>query len=127
MNRPDACELLVTARELLMDRVFPAIPEALHYEVRMIANAMGIAAREARQGEALEDKERALLAGLLEDPAAARSLTDARAVLAAAIRKGQFDPPGARRRQAEAMLLAVTHDALTISNPRAANPAPEPR
>lgn len=43
---PDAHDLLLSARESLLQRLLPALPAELHYEARMLASALAIAARE---------------------------------------------------------------------------------
>ena len=65
MNSPDAHELLTVANETLLSRVLPAVPKELEYEVRMIARAMSISARELRQGHRIEEAGRKALAGVL--------------------------------------------------------------
>lgn len=117
MNRPDAHELLGTAQTLLIDQILPAVPDNLRYEVRMIASAMGIAARQAKDGAAIDSAEKASLLSFLAD-AEGGSLADSRAALAAAIRAGRFDGPGPERQQLEKVLLENTLDALSISNPK---------
>lgn len=90
---PDAADLLQTARVVLLEKLLPALPEELHYEARMIANAMVIAARESA--------------------ASARSEVPNERHLAAAIRAGEYD-----RSTARAELLALTRAKLEVSNPR---------
>ncbi|MBT8766711.1 DUF6285 domain-containing protein [Metapseudomonas boanensis] len=90
---PDATDLLVTAREALLRRLLPSLPEALHYEARMIANAMAIAARECHATTAVDlARERELSSG---------------------IRRGLRDDASTRRE-----LLAITLRKLEVSNPR---------
>ncbi|WP_372966521.1 DUF6285 domain-containing protein [Marinobacter sp.] len=121
MNHPDAPELLAAARETLMNEVFPSVPESLRYEMRMIASAMGIAAREAKQGEHVRKDEIALLSGLLPESEAVASGTqeEARRALAKAIRSGAFDAPEQQQRLQSSLQQAVSN-ALMISNPKVA-------
>jgi hypothetical protein len=119
MNRPDAPELLAAARATLMNDVLPSVPEHLRYEVRMIASAMGIAAREAAaQSQAKVD----LFSEVLPESMAAGSASpdDARRTIAAAIRAGVFDTPGAQQQKLRAVLAKTVYNALMISNPKAA-------
>ena len=44
-EKPDAADLLATAREALLTSLLPALPPERRYEARMVANAMAIAAR----------------------------------------------------------------------------------
>lgn len=89
---PDAHDLLLTARESLLQRLLPALPAELHYEARMLGNALAIAAREHIAAEL------------------ARALTREAAL---AIRRGEHDD-GALF----AALLEHTRAKLRVSNPR---------
>jgi hypothetical protein len=119
MNRPDAPELLATARETLMNDVFPSVPEHLRYEVRMIASAMGIAAREAA---AQSQTEVELFSKVLPESIAVSSTSsfDARRAITRAIRAGVFDTPGAQQEKLQVALTETVYNALKISNPKAA-------
>ncbi|PFG52079.1 hypothetical protein ATG98_1064 [Marinobacter sp. LV10R520-4] len=118
MNRPDASELLAAARETLMNDVFPSVPEHLRYEVRMIASAMGIAAREAA---AQSQTEVELFSKVLPESIAVSSTSsfDARRAIARAIRAGVFDTPGAQQEKLQVALTETVYNALKISNPKA--------
>lgn len=59
LERPDAPDLLATARDVLLRELLPALPPERHYAARMIANAMAIAARAGAAAPAEAD-----LAGL---------------------------------------------------------------
>ncbi|WP_029654349.1 DUF6285 domain-containing protein [Marinobacter daepoensis] len=122
MNHPDASELLAAARETLMKEVFPAVPDSLHYEIRMIASAMGIAAREAEQREAAIQEEMSLCSRLLPKTVVVgtTSQDEARRALARAIRAGQFDQEAQGSALYEA-LQQMVQSALRVSNPRLAN------
>ncbi|MBY0335523.1 MAG: hypothetical protein K2X11_02865 [Acetobacteraceae bacterium] len=101
-ERPEGPELLAAARRLLLDRLLPALPAHLHYEARMIANAMAIAARSA------------------EVPAAAlRALAPDEALLCSAIRAGRFAPGKPRHEEARAALLALARARCAVSAPKA--------
>ncbi len=92
MEKPDARDLLETARAALLDHLLPALPEALRLEARMVASAMAIAARASGTPDQAPD-----------------------VALAAGIRAGAFDgDPGLVRR-----LRGVARARLAISNPRA--------
>lgn len=97
---PDAADLLTTAREALLRQLLPALPESLHYEARMIANAMAISAREQHANFGTDIvRERELASG---------------------IRRGRLDD-GATARE----LLAITCRKLQVSNPRLLAAYPE--
>lgn len=122
MNHPDASELLSAARETLMKELFPLVPENRHYEIRMIASAMGIAAREAEQREAATQEEISLCSRLLPETVVVgtTSQDEARRALARAIRAGQFDQEAQGSALHEALQQMVL-SALRISNPRLAD------
>lgn len=118
MKSPDAQELLVTARELLLKSLLPALPVSLHYDLRMIASAMAMAGREVELGAQEQSFEEQALARLLSiHGLAVTTLTEAQILLSRAIRQGLYDQPGGR----EAMLselFHVTQYKLRISNPK---------
>jgi hypothetical protein len=64
-DRPHAPELLQAVALFLRERVLPATEGALAYQVRVAANALGIAQREAEQGAAAQAREAAGLRALL--------------------------------------------------------------
>lgn len=110
LERPDASDLLETARAALLARLLPALPAELHYEARMIANAMGIAARAATADpQAAGDAIAALLPGAA-DPLGA---------LAGAIRAGRFAPGAADHAAARAALEHLVRLRCAVSAPRA--------
>lgn len=125
MNRPDACELLEVARETLLKDVFPAVPENVRYEVRMIASAMGIAAREAKSGVSVSQNEVAAYTDILSDASSVDpvSLESARQAMKEAIRAGSFDAPGQKQEQLQSVLHKAVVNALAISNPKAVHPS----
>lgn len=126
MNRPDAPELLSAARETLMNDVFPSVPEHLRYEVRMIASAMGIAAREAA---AQSQTEVDLFSEVLPESISVSNTSsdDARRTIAKAIRAGVFDTPGAQQEKLQVALSETVYNSLMISNPKAAQSMRGPR
>ena len=114
--RPDASELLAIARQTLLSELLPQLPGSLRYQALMVANAMAIAGREYRDGEAADTAEAQLLAALSDADGA--SLADARQALCRAIRQGRFDEPGKDQDQLFAALSAITLARLSISNPK---------
>jgi Domain of unknown function (DUF6285) len=139
---PDASNLLVTARELLLADIVPALPKELRHAALMIANAMAIAAREHRDGADALRAETARLRELLEltgsaamaatdaatdaptvAPAASRAPVPAeldrlRRRLAEAIRNGAFDGPP-HQAALVGHLARTSADWTAISNPKA--------
>jgi hypothetical protein len=119
MSHPNAAELLVTARDLLLKQLLPALPERLHYECRMIARAMAIACREIDLASMAEREEEKRLADLLGVHAfAGLSHEDGRALLSQLIRQGIYDPPGKSRNELLQALDEINRTRLLISNPK---------
>lgn len=92
---PDAHDLLLTARESLLQRLLPGLPAHLHYEARMLANALAIASRELAPGDALAPAQ------------------DLARQTCAAIRRGEHDDGALFP-----ALLQHTRAKLRVSNPR---------
>jgi len=63
-NSPDAAGLLRVARDTLLDELLELLPEERRYAMRMAANALAIAAREAETAEDDLVKELRLLSEL---------------------------------------------------------------
>jgi hypothetical protein len=132
-DRPDARDLLETARDAFTAEVLPAVPEALRYTALMIANAIAIAQREIAAGNAPLCDEYRRLAGLLSGDAAALDGDALREAvegynrrLANEIRAGRFD--GEKRAVMLELLRRTTEEKLAVSNPKAlANPAGKQR
>lgn len=111
-----APELLDTARATLRDAVAPAVAPERRYEAAMVANAIGIAAREARDGAAAREAERtdlAVLYGVTADGTAPDGLRDQ---LCRDLRAGRF-AGGADEGRLRGLLLAAVRRRLAISNP----------
>lgn len=111
-DRPGGAELLAEARRLLREELAPALDGRRRYQALMIANALGMAERELRAGEAPLEAERAGLARLLGRDG---SLATLNAAFAAALREGRLagDPA------AYALLLEEARARVAESNPRA--------
>lgn len=114
MSRPSAPNLLMTARQLLLDELLPTLPRELHYEARMIANAMIIAARDQQQGSSCANEEQQHLQALLDDSSTSE-LSALRQQLARAIRQGQFDQHPLLNQR----LRQINQSQLAINNPKA--------
>lgn len=122
-NSPDAAELLRVARETLLNELLDALPEDRHYAMRMAANALAMAAREAATGEADLVKELRLLAELYGEEAVQAAGSNLRERIAkmnkrfaADIRDGIFD--GACAQGVQALLMDQVRARLAISNPK---------
>jgi len=119
MSQRTVSDLLASARELLLSQLLPALPPPLHYEARMIANALAIAGREVDQLPACRDAEsRALNAvlALLEQPPL--PLEQAQTVLSEHIRLGAFDADDDARRCLLDALRRSNREQLNINNPK---------
>jgi hypothetical protein len=106
LEAPDAADLLATARESLLKKLLPALPAHLHYEARMAANAMAIAARAIAADPAPVEARLAALAGNAGG-------------LAARIRSGEFAPGTTGHVEVAALLLDMTRLRCSVSAPRA--------
>ncbi|MBR0657231.1 hypothetical protein [Plastoroseomonas arctica] len=95
-EQPDAADLLETARALLLAELLPALPASHAFAARMIANAMAIAARAARDATAWPAPPDAAL-----------------------IRAGAYDPGTPQHDEIAARLLAMARARCAVSNPRA--------
>ena len=104
-ERDDAADLLEEARRTLLEALLPLLPEDRRYDGLMIANAMAIAARQARLGDDLLRAEVRGLAALLDTtdadsvPATAlwERLVALERQLVQDIRHGVYDAAGPRR------------------------------
>ena len=110
---PNGAGLLAVAREVLLTEIVPHLPADKVLAARMVANAMGIAAREAAQDAGWIADARARMAALAGDA------TDPLRRFAAAIRAGAFDPGTAQHQAAAALLREITRARCAVSAPRA--------
>jgi Domain of unknown function (DUF6285) len=109
---PASLDLLALGRELLLDELLPLLPPERHRDVRLIATAMAIVAREAKGGEkAAAEIDTAL--GQFYDGERAASL----ARLAADLRNGAFETSPSRAAAARAILWRLTITKLREGNP----------
>lgn len=123
-DRPNARELIGTARDAFTAQILPVLPEALRYAGLMIANALAIAQREIGAGDAPARAEHERLCKLLSETPEAltgEALYGALAVynqrLSRDIRAGRFD--GRERAAMLEHLLRTTEEKLAVSNPKA--------
>ncbi|SDN83388.1 DUF6285 domain-containing protein [Pseudomonas jinjuensis] len=117
MSRSDAQDLLSTARQTLLEQLLPALPAGLHYEARMIASAMAMAAREMALEPERREVEAASLARALGREDSAMPV-ETREHLCRRIRQGDFDRPGVARDELLGALREMNRADLRISNPK---------
>jgi hypothetical protein len=122
-DRPDAQNLLATARSVFLSDILPTLPAASRYTALMIANAIAIAQREIGAGYAPLAAECERLRVLLRDPGETPAGEALRSVLAGYnrrlagdIRSGRFDGEG--RAALLEHLRRTTEEKLAVSNPR---------
>ena len=98
-ERPDALDLLATARETLVEAVIPALEGEVRYQALMVASALGLAERELVRAREDDDAgELAMLETLYGDVDPRREDEDDEARLArlltrlaADLRSGELD------------------------------------
>jgi hypothetical protein len=123
-DQPDAAELLTIAREALLDKLLPDLPEGLRYDALMIANAMAIATRELHAGDDAALSEFARLNALYAEPGKNVSENDLHAALVEYNRRLAMDIRGGRFDSNERAALLdhlekTTADKLAVANPKA--------
>jgi hypothetical protein len=119
-NAPTAELLLSVALETYKRDVLPHLPSEARYSGAMIANALGIAARQSAEGEGFAQDARealAALSGLGEGEA----LATIEQSVCADIRRGRYDaaPNGVRSQSLHAALVALTRAKAAESCPKA--------
>lgn len=123
-DEPTGEQLLDSAERLLREQLLALLPTNQRQAGLMIAKAMGIAARQLRNGEEALRIERTALSALLgqDGPAEQAELTaqllDGNRKLCRLIRAGDADA-GERRQQVYTHLIQGTRQKLAESNPRA--------
>ncbi len=115
---PGSAALLALARGVLIEKLLPLLPEERRIDLRLIANGMAVAEREAAAGDnPVEDilaRLRILYDGSEEDGADETSLRR----FAGDLRRGVFGGTEPRDRGARAILWRITILKLRESNPR---------
>lgn len=122
--QPDGAELLKAAQELLREILTGQAVSEHKHALLMIANAISIAERQLRAGDAHERQELASLEQLLgqsmpaEQGELKRSLLLANRVLAQRIREGAADPCAPLGDAIRSHLLVTTRQRVLESNPK---------
>jgi hypothetical protein len=100
LEKPDAADLLATARETVLNELLPALPPEKAFAARMVANAMAIALREAKADTSLLPAVNLVL-------------------LAREIRAGLHDPGSPRHAEVRAYLRDYARLRASVSAPKA--------
>jgi hypothetical protein len=98
LEKPDAADLLATARDVVLKELLPALPPEKAFAARMVANAMAIAAR-ATQAAAMPERD---LAALSRE-----------------IREGRHDPGSATHQEVALFLRDYARLRAGVSAPKA--------
>lgn len=106
INQPDATDLLQQARAVLLESIVPGLEGEQRYQALMIANAMGIAGREASE---LHDQ-----ASRCNEALRHYGNYESEEQLAKAIAQRKLDIADERLQQ---LLLTLTRAKLSINNP----------
>lgn len=126
-DRPDAKNLLETARRMLLDSLLPDLPEARLYDALMVARCMEIGARALAAGETPLHREYDSLSALTGGSGAAngpprdkaeleQAIETRNRALCQAIRTGAFD--GARAAALDEHLWQTVMDKVCETNPK---------
>lgn len=106
--------LAVLARRTLLDEVLPHVPDGQRYQTLMVANALGIAARELASGAQDRAALAQAMARLAGDGDGDGDAATVRRRLAAAIRSGALDDEPAL----VPLLRREVKAALAVANPK---------
>ncbi|CAM5207403.1 hypothetical protein CDEF62S_01839 [Castellaniella defragrans] len=115
INQPDGAALLEEARRTLMEQLLPALPPDEAYTARMVARAMGIAARELQQREAAAADATAAIAAFLAQAGLA-DLPAHEGTLSRLIREQRLPTPS--QKALPDLLMRLTRHKLALSNPK---------
>lgn len=122
-DRPNALELIHIANATLASDILPdAKPEQL-YQLRMIANALGIAARELAAHDLNVEQETHGLNALYGDTKPPDALPARNRRLALDIRRGQFESSDAQASALRRHLLATARAKLAAAYPKGLPPS----
>lgn len=121
-DHPDALELIRIANQTLARDILPgALPEQ-RYTLRMIANALGIAARELEARDADTAVETRGLNTLYDETKNAEDLQQRNRQLSRDIRRGAFESNSAQHAELRQHLLATARAKLAAAYPKALTP-----
>ena len=117
-DRPNALELLHIAHQTLAQEILPGAQPEQRYTLRMIANALGIAARELESHDKNTGAEMRSLNLLYNDAQNAAALHARNRQLALDIRLGKFESSTDQEARLRLHLLASARAKLAIAYPK---------
>lgn len=118
MSQADAIDLLGIARDTLISTLLPALSPELHYEARMIVNAMAIASREIEFAGIRDAEERELLELLATDTDYILDPPGALLELSQRIRRGELSSSSEAQEKLIKALTQLVVCKLKVSNPK---------
>lgn len=116
MQGVESTKLLKQARSLLLNSALPQAPKGVHYEIRMIANAMAISERVLLFGQGTEIKESELFNELFDSHE--RNPFELERILAKRIRNGVLNSDDDEWQRVCSYLRLITLNRLRITNPK---------
>ncbi len=121
MRLAAADDLLLTARQLLLEQLLPQLPEGARYQALMLANSLAIAHRQIGAGAA-NDEEALLLRALQTlypgEPQAGLETLYLRVQQQLRAGAGCFVDDAPQRQRLWDVLRQLTLDSLAVSNPK---------
>ncbi len=117
-DRPNALELLRIAHQTLAQEILPSAQPEQRYTLHMIANALGIAARELASHDKNTGEEMRSLDWLYNDAQHAAALPARNRQLALDIRHGKFESSADQQTRLRLHLLAGARAQLAITYPK---------
>ncbi|MEQ1776669.1 MAG: DUF6285 domain-containing protein [Burkholderiales bacterium] len=117
-DRPDALELIRIANQTLASEVLPDAKHEHQYALRMIANALGIAARELEARDKTAADETLGLNTLYSESKESGELSSRNLQFARDIRLGAFESSGAREVELRQHLVATARAKLAAAYPK---------
>ena len=117
-DHPNALELIRIASQTLESDVLPSAKPEHVYALRMIANALGIAARELETCEQNALDEMRSLNALYHDTAPATDVHERNRRLAQDIRSGKFEASSTEGAQLRQHLSATARAKLAVAYPK---------
>jgi hypothetical protein len=122
-DHPDALELIRIAHQTLAGEVLPDAKPEHRYALRMIANALGIAARELESCKKNTADETASLDALYNETGSLAELHARNQRLASDIRRGAFENDAAQEVALRQHLVSTARAKLAAAYPNGLTPA----